>query len=135
MKSKIKSLTGLMISLFLILSMNTKGTGINVSGAGKIIGNIYCITTKSPLVSATITLYLSSDSTMIAGTISDYKGHFYFSMLEPGNYYLVVSEASFENKQINVPEVKAGESKINLDEIIMRPALTAKKKRNKLFKI
>ncbi len=102
------------MSAFIIVSFSAGATGIKVSGAGKITGNICCNATGMPLESATVTLYLSSDSTMVAGTISDNKGCFYFSMLEPGDYFLIISETGFEKQQINNLTVKASDPKFVL---------------------
>jgi hypothetical protein len=134
MRTKINLLNVLMMSAFIIVSFNAGATGIKVSGAGKITGNISSVVTKTPLVNATVTLFLSSDSTMVVGTITDNNGHFYFSMLEPGDYFLEISETGFVKQQISDLSVKTGEPKICLDEIMLKSDSVSKKKHNKLFK-
>ena len=120
---------------FIISSRNAGGTGIKVSGAGKITGNICSNPLKLPMENATVTLYSTSDSMMVAGTITDNNGHFHFSMLEPGDYFLEISETGFEKRQIGDLSVKAGEPKICLDEIMLKANSTSGKKRNKILKI
>ncbi len=134
MKTTINILTGLMIVSFIIISPCVNGTGIIISGAGKISGNIRFETSNLPLENSTITLFSTKDSSMIAGTITDKNGHFSFSMLEPGNYFLVISESGFEKQQTKNLSVKDSEPKICLNEIVLKPNTTSGKKRIKLLK-
>jgi hypothetical protein len=84
---------------------------------------------------ATVTLFSADDSTMVAGTISDKFGNFFISMLEQGDYYIEISEHGFEPQKIDDLSVKVRETKICLNEIILKPDLTSEKKCGKLFKI
>ena len=126
----------MLMSLFILSTTNaSKAMRINVSGTGRISGNIRSATSYLPLEFVTITLFSAIDSSMVAGTISNVQGNFFISMLEQGEYFLEISEHGFEPRQIGDLSVKAVETKICLNEILLKPASTAEKKHSKLFKI
>lgn len=129
MKTKVNYLTGFMIILFIIIgSAVAKATKINVSGEGKISGNICSAKSNLPLRDVAITLFSATDSSMIAGTISDNSGKFYFSMLGSGKYFLEFSENGFEKHKINQLKIQDDNLKINLGEIKLSPVLQSEKK-------
>ena len=74
-----------MIITFIIIGTTAaKATKINVSGEGKISGNICSAKSNLPLKNVAVTLFSAIDSSMVAGTISDNSGKIYLSMLASG---------------------------------------------------
>ncbi len=118
----------LLVMLIFAGTYYVNATNINVSGTGKITGNIRNATSDLPLGNVTITLFLTSDSSMVAGTISDNFGNFYISMLDSGQYYLVVSESGFEKFQISQIKILSENPKINVGEVMLNPVCEVRRK-------
>ncbi len=108
-----------------------KAVDINVSGSGKISGNIRNAISGLPLGNITITLFSTPDSSMVAGTISDRFGNFYISMLDSGRYYVVVSETGFEQREISQLNIISGNPKINVGEVMLNPVCEIRRKHKK----
>lgn len=127
MKTKINLSILLVIILFTGIS-KANTTDINVTSVGKISGNIRNATSGLPLEFVTISLFSTTDSSMVPGTNSDQFGNFYISMLAPGQYYIVVSETGFEKREINQLKILIDNAGINLGEVMLKPACEMRRK-------
>ena len=135
MKTKINFLIGLAMCTLCIFNFEAESTGITISGAGKISGNVCYSNSKLPLSNTTVTLYSTTDSSMIAGTITDKNGTFYFSILEPGTYYLEICQHGFENRHLSDLTITADTQKIIADEIVLKLLPMSEKKRKRILRI
>ncbi len=122
-----------MITAFFIAGSNAAAANeINVLGIGKITGNVRSITSGLSLQDVSVTLYSATDSTMIAGTLSDQFGNFCFSMLSTGKYFIEFSNAGFKTFRTVQLNISTTNPKIILEEIKLHPLTAAdKKRRNK----
>jgi len=127
MKTTINCFTILVILIF-TGSCFVNATNIVVSGTGKITGNIRNATSGLPLGYVCVTLFSTSDSSIVAGTISDNYGDFYISMLDSGRYYLVISETGFENRQINQLRILSESPQISVGEVMLNPVCEIRRK-------
>lgn len=128
MKTKIYLSTGFMIFALIIIGTNAvKATKINVSGEGKITGNISSSKSNLPIENVSVTLFSATDSSMVVGTISDQFGKFYFSMLSSGKYFLEFSENGFEKHKTYPLRIQDDHAKINLGDVKLIPVQQAKK--------
>ena len=78
-----------------------------------------------PLISASVRLLASKDSTVVKGTVSDVDGKFVFQSVKSGNYIVEMSYVGFEtqcknvrlaDKNVNIGTVALSESAIMLKE-------------------
>ena len=102
-------------------SYSVNATNIVTTGMGKITGNIRNAISDLPLGNVTVTLFTNTDSSMVAGTISDNFGNFYISMLDSGKYYLVISETGFNDARINQLRIISSQPKCNVGEVMLSP--------------
>lgn len=120
---KIKSLIILIISLVVIpvsFAQNFNGRN-NQSGmsTGKIIGSLFDAQTNQIIEYGNIVLFLTKDSSMVTGTISDKTGKFTLSNLQFGMYYLKASFIGYVTKFIDSIRVNPKSLEINLGEIFL----------------
>lgn len=115
-----KKLTLLTLLSFLF-SINIFATEPVISSAngGEIKGKIIDTETDGPLEYATVSLFSSQDSTLVAGVITDTKGAFSLKT-KPGKYYIVVQFMGYETKTINV-SLKDERHNANLGDIFLNP--------------
>lgn len=106
-------------------------TGINVTSEGKISGRIICEETGRPAGFMTISLYACSDSSLVAGTVSDLEGYFSFYMLENKSYYIVISDTGFIKKSIAEIKINSDQQKMELGEIFLTPCQKQNKKKQR----
>jgi hypothetical protein len=133
MKTKFNAQKILLILFLLFIGVNaSKAVGIDVSSSGKINGRIFCTDSKSPIESVSVTLFSATDSSMVAGTISNSNGSFSFSMLDSGEYFLEIEDANFKKVKIGKLNIQNNTFKIQLDDIeLTTQGKIAKRKRNK----
>ena len=98
-----------------------------VSKQGRICGRISEFNTGQLLALASIELFSSIASTLVVGTLTNNQGEFSFSMLKPGDYFLVVSLEGFGTKQvqpvtINNDDRKVETGEIHLNKVPRKPA-------------
>ena len=103
---------------------------IDISASGKLTGIIINKTTKLPFEHANVVIYSSPSLEIIAGTICNPDGSFYFSMLKPGIYFLEINLD--KNKVVQLPEfsIQEEQDKIDLGELTVIQT-TKKQKPNK----
>lgn len=116
-----KTLTTLILvctTLMLLLTTASKATGnIGISEKGQIFGRIIDLATGNPLASVSVDLYTSAGLKIVVGTLTNNKGEFKLTMLEPGNYYLDISMTGYESFRIKNIVVKNDGGKIDAGEI------------------
>ncbi|HSM46943.1 MAG TPA: carboxypeptidase-like regulatory domain-containing protein, partial [Draconibacterium sp.] len=117
-----KSTTILTMMVLTVIAIMTAGASkamnaITVSDQGRICGRISEFITGQLLALASVELFSSIDSTLVVGTLTNNKGEFSFSMLKPGDYFLVVSLEGFATKQVQPVTVRKGDVKAELGEI------------------
>jgi len=61
-------------------------------------GRIFDRTDGQPLEFATVSLFAATDSSLVAGAVSDSSGGFYFGRLRAGNYYLQLRFMGYNSK-------------------------------------
>ena len=118
MKTKINvNYLTVLILLFLCQPVTAISGEIDISASGKLTGKIINKTTKLPLEYTNVVIYSSPGLEIIAGTLSDSDGSFYFSMLQPGNYFLEINLD--KNKVVQLPEfsIQKEQDKIDLGEL------------------
>jgi len=117
-----KSTTILTMMVLTVIAIMTAGASkamstITVSDQGRICGRISEFITGQLLALASVELFSSIDSTLVVGTLTNNKGEFNFSMLKPGDYFLVISIEGFASKQVQPVTVRKDEVKVQLGEI------------------
>lgn len=132
MKTKVGLSGFLMILLLTISGYNASGIEkIEIGGTGRISGMIKNAESGIPVKYAAVTLYSATDSSMVAGTITNNEGRFVVSMLAAGSYFIEISEPGYEKKQITGLDIKLVLPKIDAGEIHLMPDIESGKKRTK----
>ena len=90
---------------------------IKVSEKGQINGKVIDYASGLNLQSASIELYNSDNSSLVVGTITNNKGEFTITMIEPGNYYLEISLDGYYNYMANNIVIKKEGGKTEIGEI------------------
>lgn len=111
----------MLIFFTLVFIGPTKPMGIKITGSGKISGTISHATSGKPLKLVSVTVYSSTDSSMVAGTITNEDGNFLISMLNIGNYYIEIGDFGFEKKLLGDIVVSKINPKVSVGEIKLRP--------------
>lgn len=105
-------------TLLLLLATASKAiSSINISEKGQICGRIVDITTGNPLQSVSIDLYTSDGKKLVVGTLSNNKGIFTLTMLEPGDYLLDISLDGYNSYRIYKVVVKENVLKNEIGDI------------------
>ncbi|MET0634527.1 MAG: TonB-dependent receptor [Chitinophagaceae bacterium] len=101
------------VSLFILTARGQKN---NNSITGKLLDT----TSSQPLVSATVSLIQVSDSSLVSFTLSDKKGVFQISGVQPGSYRLVISSQGYTEirKLLTLTETN---NKLDLGELNPEP--------------
>ena len=95
--------------------------GVASAQTATISGTAYDAELAQPAVFANVVLYLTADSTQVAGTVTADNGGFELAGVAPGAYYLEVSFVGYETKTVYDIEVTAG-ARLDLGRINMKPA-------------
>ncbi len=112
-----KKITSLFLFVTLLISSYNVFANETMSHVEpEIKGKVIDIETDEPLEYATVSLFNSSDSTLVTGVITDMKGVFSLKA-KPGKYYIVVQFIGYESKTISI-NLK---DHISLGDIVMRP--------------
>lgn len=131
MKTRISLSKVLVIFLLPVLWINASGAmKIEVGGTGRISGCIRNAASNQPLGCVAVTLFSASDSSMVAGTITNNDGSFVISMLSAGNYFLEISEPGFEKSHISGLNVQTVLPVIDIGEVQLNPDAGNGKKNN-----
>jgi len=117
-----KTSTFLTMMVLIVISIMTAGASkamntITVSDQGRICGRISEFITGQLLDLVSVELFSSIDSTLVVGTLTNNKGEFNFSMLKPGDYFLVVSLKGFTTKEVTPVNIRQVDDKVGTGEI------------------
>jgi outer membrane receptor protein involved in Fe transport len=122
----------LVMSLTCLLTLvnNVKGqtpgggppAGITGNGNGSISGVVVDSLSKKPLDYATISLFKAGVATPVTGALTDGKGAFKITGLQPGEYRVQVAFLGYMTKNVNNISVTGSNSNINLRQIIVAPS-------------
>lgn len=123
-------------AILLVLTSVSKAIGsIGVSEKGRICGRIVDFTTGNPLLSVSVDLLTSDGLKLVVGTLTNNKGEFTLTMLEPGNYILDISIDGYNNYRIYNVVVKEKVVKNEIGDIKLQKKMhksTRATSRNKL---
>jgi 5-hydroxyisourate hydrolase-like protein (transthyretin family) len=105
-------------AILLVLTSASKAMGsIGISEKGRICGRIVDFTTGNPLVSVSVDLLTSDGLKLVVGTLTNNKGEFTLTMLEPGNYILDISLDGYNNYRVYNVTVKNNVVKNEIGDI------------------
>lgn len=120
-------------AFLLVLTTASKAMGnISISEKGQISGRVTDASGGIALESASVDLYNCSGVKLVAGTLTNNKGEFTLTMIEPGEFYLEISMqgySAFRIKNINIKKegVKTDVGEIQLNRVSKKNArLTAR---------
>ncbi|HOP03871.1 MAG TPA: TonB-dependent receptor [Tenuifilaceae bacterium] len=89
---------------------------------GNVKGFVYDSLSRQPLEYATVSIYRTSDNSLVTGTITDANGFFRVANMEPGNYALEISFIGYNNKRIANFEIAPNKRNFDLGQIILQSA-------------
>ncbi len=92
---------------------------------GIISGTVHDETSNAHVEYANIILFSVQDSAMVTGTITDSRGKFTLSSINPGKYYLRVQFIGYENKDISGIHINPRSADIKLGDIRVKPKASA----------
>ncbi|MES2732854.1 MAG: TonB-dependent receptor [Bacteroidota bacterium] len=72
-----------------------------VAQSASVGGSVVEQSTKQPIEFSSVALYRTSDSSLVAGTVTDAAGKFVLKNLQEGSYYLAVQFLGYEPKKIS----------------------------------
>ncbi|MGE5383808.1 MAG: TonB-dependent receptor domain-containing protein [Omnitrophica WOR_2 bacterium] len=101
------------------------GRANNNSAYGVVSGTIHDETTNEHVEYANIIISSVKDSTMVTGTITDNKGKFVLSSLNPGKYYMTISFIGYKNKLIPNISISPKSADIKLGDISLQPTTSS----------
>ena len=105
-------------AIMLLLTTASKAMGsISISEKGQICGRIIDNLTGNPLESVTVDLYTSKGEKLMVGTLTNKKGIFTLTMIEPGNYFIDISIDGYYNYRMYNVNVKKEVAKNEVGEI------------------
>ena len=113
---KITSLFVLLLSLIITNDIMASEVENAIHDIAEIKGVVIDKETGGPLEYATVSLFNSNDSTLVAGVITDAKGSFVLKA-ELGRYYIVFQFMGYETKTVNL-NVKEN---VSLGKVVMAP--------------
>jgi hypothetical protein len=85
---------------------------------GLVKGIAFDTLSKQPVVSATVTLLLKKDSSLVAFTMTDSKGQFEMGSLSNGDYRLLITHVNYHNTSIPFT-IDDAHKQVNLGNMIM----------------
>jgi hypothetical protein len=119
-----------MKKLYLLIVCSTLSSFAWAQKSGLVKGIALDTLSKQPLVSATVTLLLKKDSSLIAFTMTDNKGQFEMTGLLNGDYRLLITHVNYHNssapftiddahKQVNVGNIIMNDVTRVLSEVVV----------------
>lgn len=123
-------------AILLVLTSASKAMGnIGISEKGRICGRIVDLSTGNPLISVSVDLLTSDGLKLVVGTLTNNKGEFTLTMLEPGNYILDINLEGYNSYRIYNVMVKEKVEKNEIGDIKLQKKIhksTRAASRNKL---
>jgi 5-hydroxyisourate hydrolase-like protein (transthyretin family) len=116
---KILTITVLVCTAFLLLQTTaSKAIGsISISEKGQICGRIVDSISGNPLESVSVDLYTSKGEKLVVGTLTNNKGVFTLTMIEPGDYILDISIDGYYSYRAYNVNVKTEVAKNEVGEV------------------
>lgn len=105
----------LFIALIVITSA-LRSYGQSYENPFTIEGNITDVVNHEPLELVAVSIFNTSDSTIVSGDITDEKGHFKIEV-KPGNFYLVAELISYHPKKLSNIVVSNNNRNVNIGTI------------------
>lgn len=90
-------------------------------GYGIISGAVHDESNGAHVEYANILLFREKDSSMVTGTITDQKGKFIMSALQPGKYFIRIQFIGYENKNISGVSINPKSADIKLGDLTLKP--------------
>lgn len=109
-----------LFGVFLLLGSSHLALAQSLSITGRLLQE----DTGEPLAFATVILYATADSSMVANALSENDGQFRLQA-GPGSYYLEVTYVGYEDKRIPDIQLRAGEGDLELGAIDIRSSSVA----------
>lgn len=97
----------------------------NTQGYGIISGILVDKSTAERIEYGNVILFSVKDSAMVTGTITDNKGRFTLSSLNPGKYYIKLQFIGYESKMVKDLMISPSSADIKLGEIALVPKSSA----------
>jgi outer membrane receptor protein involved in Fe transport len=98
-----------------------RSNGNGGEGYGIISGSVHDEGNGAHVEYANILLFSEKDSAMVTGTITDQKGKFILSALQPGKYFIRVQFIGYENKNISGLAINPKSADIKLGDVTLKP--------------
>jgi 5-hydroxyisourate hydrolase-like protein (transthyretin family) len=116
---KTLTITVLVCTAFLLLQTTaSKAIGsISISEKGQICGRIVDSISGNPLESVSVDLYTSKGEKLVVGTLTNNKGVFTLTMIEPGDYILDISIDGYYSYRAYNVNVKTEVAKNEVGEV------------------
>ncbi len=116
---KTLTITVLVCTAFLLLQTTaSKAIGsISISEKGQICGRIVDSISGNPLESVSVDLYTSKGEKLVVGTLTNNKGVFTLTMIEPGDYILDISIDGYYSYRAYNLNVKTEVAKNEVGEV------------------
>lgn len=103
---------------FLILLLLINIAGMKVFGAdGNIVGRVIDNESGNPLVSASVTLHKSADSSLVTGQYTKNDGSFVFGGINYGKYFLKITYVGYKNNELSEYEISTSNTKADCGDI------------------
>ncbi|MBN2638495.1 MAG: TonB-dependent receptor [Bacteroidales bacterium] len=119
-----KKLAFFIAGLFFTVSLSAQPLAENApstSAGGTISGRVFSKSQKVPMEYASIALYRLPDSTMVTGSITDKEGHYKFTGLKNGKYYMLVTFMGFDVHKVKDIVIESGKSDVKLPIVYLQP--------------
>ncbi len=92
---------------------------------GIITGAVHDESTGEHIEYANVILFTAKDSSMVTGTITDGKGKFILSNLNPGKYYIRLQFIGYENKDISGITISRTSADVKLGDLTLKSKASA----------
>jgi outer membrane receptor protein involved in Fe transport len=120
-KKKLQLILFLLTGMILFTSVHAQSRGGRPGG--EIVGTVLEKQVQSPVEYAYVILYKSDDSTQVTGTITSNEGHFQFSKVMPGKYYIEIQFMGYQVSKISDIQINRNNRNINLGVIELEKSI------------
>jgi|AntRauTorckE6833_2_1112554.scaffolds.fasta_scaffold00126_19 outer membrane receptor protein involved in Fe transport len=120
-----QNILAVVAAIFLLAGSVNAQRGNNGGGnkpQGTIEGHVYDAGDDEPLEFANVSLFKSSDSSMVTGAIADKRGHYIIEPVSPGKYYLIANFIGYSKQKIENITLRPPDMKVKLDPVKLKIA-------------
>ncbi|MBE0642961.1 MAG: TonB-dependent receptor [Bacteroidetes bacterium] len=116
-----RSIQTIILAFFILTIINTPlfAQGARPEEGGRITARIIDEVGGGAIEYANVVLHRVSDSTMVAGTVSDREGRIIFDKVAPGTYYLAIHFIGYEDAYQNSIHIR-GTEELNLGDLHLK---------------